>query len=170
MRVTSDLSDVVQRGPVPAGTYEAFVITKEDVKTKDRHNPMAVLTWKIQDGEHAQREIRFDNIILGGLNKDGVPITPFRLCNFLDATQTPWGCCNCNNGEMPRSFLIGQGAEIDGLVKGKYYCPDCKTENLHISYDTDTFLGARARIVVSTRKQEGRDVEVNNIDRYLPNG
>lgn len=166
-RLTSDLSSVQEFQPLPRGIYQAVVVKAEYKKSKNE-NPMCVLDWKILEGEGHGKEIRFDHLLLGGKTQAGGDMPLFRLCNFLDATGTPWGCTACNSPEEGRRFHIGTGPEGDGLVKGKYYCPDCKTPELKITYDTDNFLSQRARIKVTIGSISGSDREKNEIDGYMP--
>jgi len=173
MRLQSDLSEVKEVQPLPNGIYTAHVYEKKDTTTRETNNPMAVLHWVIEDGPDGDtsvrdRKVMFDNVILGGKNKLGDPINPFRLANLLSATEIPWECVSCHNGEEARPVYIGRGNDEDGLVKGKSYCPDCKSDSFNITYDTDNFLAARCRLVLSIRKVEGKDREVNEIARYLP--
>lgn len=123
-------------------------------KTKSGHGIQIALDWAIDEGEYAGREIRYDNLSLGGkYEKDGElhELNTAPLCVFLSKTGVPWECKSCNNGKAPRKFHIGTGD--DGVTKGKYVCPDCKNPKLKINYNTSEFLGARCGLSIGSQKK-----------------
>lgn len=166
--MTSELSDVQKRSAIPKGIYPGHCTESEYLLSQERNNPMANLTWEVDEGEYAGTIIKFNNVVLGGINKQGKPINPFQLANLLDTTHIPWNCRECNNDREARRLYWGTGE--DGLEKGKAYCPDCKSPTFNIGYNTDDFVGpaSRCRLKVSTYKPEGKDDEFNRVDGYLP--
>lgn len=147
--------------------------TGEIKKTKSGLGRQITLDWEIDEGEHAGKVVRFNNLTLGGHYIDKTtgeqkPLSTVDLCEFLTHTGVPWKCLNCNNAEAPRKFHIGTGPEGDGITKGKYVCPDCKNTNTRITYNTDNFLGARCGIRIGSKKQEGGDKEFNEVRGYAP--
>lgn len=126
-------------------------------KTKSGLGFQISLDWTLDEGEFATREIRFDNMSLGGFyedqkTKEKKPLNTSSLCVFLSKTGVPWECKSCNNGKAPRKFHIGTGD--DGVTKGKYVCPDCKSpQGLKINYNTAEFMGARCGLSIGSQKK-----------------
>lgn len=141
-------------------------------KTKSGLGIQITLDWEVDEGEYSGREIRFDNLSLGGHYEDKKtgekkPLNTAALCQFLSHTGVPWECKSCNNGKASRKLYIG--TRDDGpALQGKYLCPDCKHPQLNIRYNTSEFMGARCAISIGIQKKEGTDKEFNTVKGYLP--
>ena len=171
-RLSSDLQDAGIQSTIPNGVYNAHVCEVRDMDKNDVSKPllsqagapMVQNDWEIDEGDYAGRKIKFDTIMLGGMSKDGKPISLGNLCNFLHRTGVPWKCLDCNNPEIGRKFYIAEGNDEDkaaGLKKGNFYCPDCKSLKPRITYDTAQFLGARCGIGVGTKPNtDGREFNI----------
>lgn len=172
-RLTSDIEGASVASTIPQGPYSAHVCNVMDTDKNDVTKPltsragapMVQLDWEIDEGDYAGRKIKFDTIMLGGNSAEGKPIGLGNLCNFLHRTGVPWHCRDCGSeaDETARRFYIADGTEDDkskGLKKGNFYCPDCKSAVPRIGYDTANFNGARCKIGVGTKTNEGREFNI----------
>jgi rubredoxin len=167
MKLSSDI-ETREFQHIPNGTkLKAHTSNVDDRDPNDPKKPkptgngtgtQVTLTWTVDEGEYAGREIRFHNIITGGYyEKDGEqkPYSVIDLYRFLADAKIKWKCKSCGM-DKPRRFYVGKGD--DGKVKGKYYCPDCKNEKLSVEYDTDTFLGARCGLMITLKKRRTKNL------------
>jgi hypothetical protein len=163
----SELNDAGTFALIPNSTQNAHVYENEYKQSKGGA-PMSVLGWLIEEGEFAGRKIRFDNIMLGGLSKDGKPLSLGQLCSFLHYTGTIWSCGHCSHESTEKHgfLIVKKETQEEGLKIGNYYCPECKNPKPRIKFDTDTFMGARCGISIGSQKQEGTDREFNIVRGY----
>jgi len=127
------------------------------------------LTWKIDDypghPEYTGREIRFDQVMYGGISAAGNPINTDRFGRLVEYSGTPWECCECHNGMESREFLMGTGDTGNGKPKGKRFCPDCQA-HMNIDFDNDVMLGRVCMIAIG---HEGDEPKVfNTVKDYGP--
>lgn len=178
MKLDSTLENAGVFVNIPDGIYNARVYEVEDKDptdpTKGRTSkggaPMAILHWEIIDGEHATKKVKYDNIMLGGMTREGKPMPLGQYCSFLHYTGVPWTCLDCDTRHSDRhSFLIAvkeDKARKSNLKIGSFYCKACEAPLPRISVDTDDFLGARCAISIGSEKQEGTDKVFNKVRGY----
>lgn len=173
-RLSASLGDVKPFEVLPESVYHARVNTvkatvvengeEKIYVSKASGNPMMELSWKIDEGAHAGREIRFDNVVYRGLDKNQKPISPFRYINLIESTHTPWECMACHSGLRDVAFTKGKGD--DGKEKGKSYCPDCGAEG-EVEIESNDLVGKRCLIAVKIEK-DNRGQDRNVIKEYAP--
>jgi hypothetical protein len=166
MRQQVDLSQVDLTGTMEDGIYTATIKHMERKPAKSG-NPMRTLTWAISDGPNLGREIRYDNLVLSGINQKGDPIQPIRLAQLLVACKIPFTCEECAGGpgiQDDRIHTITIGDGTNGKKRGHVYCEN--GHELHIDFEDDAILGASCRVEVATETNDkGRSFNV--IKRYL---
>lgn len=170
-RISANLDDYTPMTAVPEKIYKAHVSAikatddnGQPLRGKKSGNLMLELTHTIDEDPYTGREIRFDNIVYAGTDKNKKPISPFRLVDLIEATGAAWECEACHSGLRRTSFIKGKGE--NGFEKGYYYCPDCK-QKAQISVDTDQIVGCPLLIAVSIEPDlKGNDR--NTIKAYAP--
>lgn len=168
-KIEANLADVKTIGALPKDIYRAIiheVITEENgqaLKSKAGNSKFR-LTWRILDGEYADRKIPYDEIVYSGKGKDGGPLVPFQFAKLIEATSVARECLHCHSTSTER-FVRGTGD--NGIEKGRIVCPECR-QPMQVRIDTDNLLGARARIALDVTKREGSDREYNEVKDYMP--
>lgn len=179
-KMTSDLASTVSTPAAPKNSYKIRIV-KAELKTSKKQedgtggNPMAELTWVIADDRDGRngyngKEIRFDNVMLGGKTKDGEGMPLFNLADLLFACRIPWECESTKGGcgfhsDGYQPFIKSDGN--DGHKKGSILCPQCKIV-IPITYDTDDFIGKTCLGGVNVKKREGSDRKFNTVESYAP--
>lgn len=179
-QLSSEIGEARQFQLIPKSLQNAHVYELVDTDPNDPSKFLhsksgkiiqCILGWEVDEGEFAGRKVRYNYLVLKGTytEKDtnqekDMPIT--KLLDFLSFTGVPWECNLCKSGKRGHRFLIGTGD--DGLIKGKYYCPDCKADKISINYNTSDFMGARCAISIGSEKRDGQDNEYNVVRGYAP--
>jgi hypothetical protein len=155
-RVTADLSEAKGFSVLPAGTkVKARIKEATFSNSKAAGNPMYTLTWEIIEGESAGREIRFDRVVIGGVNSRGEKLQPYGLADLIQATDMPWTCPQCGDNDRVRG------------IKRENYKLFCENSHpLQIDFDDANLVGLVAMLELKVRKQEGTDKEFNEVDKY----
>ena len=187
MKLESTLDNAAVFTLIPDGTANGRVCEVDDkardssgnviltngeptIKLSQGGAPMSIQTWEIYEGEHIGKKIKFDNMMLGGLTKEGKPMPLGQYCAFLHYTGVPWTCIDCGTRYSDRhAFLIAtkQDKERNGNLKvGSFYCKNCEAALPKISADTDDFLGARCGISIGHKKQQNSEREFNEVRGY----
>jgi hypothetical protein len=167
--MTANLSAAEKREALPKGTPIAHIHSCVAKAGKAPSKALYIdITWRIDEFPEAGpsavgRDIRFDNVMYGGLGKTGDPINTDKFAQLLEAADIPWECEECHAGGMaPHEFTKGTGPDGNGLTKGKYYCPDCR-QIMNVGFDPDLFIGRRCRIAIDID-----DKGYNTVKAYGP--
>lgn len=174
MRLSSDLSGFKSFDAIPRDIYiirckVADAGTPENPKKSYFGNPCIQFTWTIEEGEYQGREIRFDDVEIGGTDsRTGEPAILYRLAELMTALEVPWTCRVCHPDpndidDRVTDFIRGTGD--NGLKKGRIFCPDCRQE-AKPDYDTNNFVGKVCKGGIDIRKGKSDDKEYNFIKRY----
>lgn len=186
-RMTSDLTELRQQENLPKGIYTAHIDSATDMKGKNPpYNPYIQLTHMIEGDENglpteaAGRKIPFDNVNIGGISKEGKPITAFRLAKVLEVYEVPHTCLECHpdaaaearagtyDGRYDRACHFLRGDGTNGIPKGQIVCPDCQ-QPMNVNYDSNSFVGRRARVAVDI-EPDLKGVPRNVVKDYISAG
>ena len=178
-QLTASFEGTTELENIPEGTYEAhthaktenFVVENGRVIVRADEgkstNPLVKLAWTIEGGEYDNRKLPdfAHTIMLGGITKKGEAMPLFQLYNFLAAANVPYTCISCKADLQGKKAHKSDGK--DGKKSGKYYCPSCGVD-LQISYNTDDFVGRKAKIQVKNEKMQGSDKSFPKVETCLP--
>jgi hypothetical protein len=160
-KMSASLENATFIVPAEKGWYMAHVAEQTPNFSKGSGAQMVDLTWEIDDGgQFNGKRIPFHHVMISGTTGKGNPVNPASpagLIETLNGLKAYWECASC-----------GQSGNKNFLIEGKVaVCPFCGKQ-AGINFDSDEWVGLRARILVDKEKQQNSDEFRNVIKRVRP--
>lgn len=176
MKITADLTTEQGFPTAPKGGYRGHIETLKnqiknapqdsfrDMTPNDEANLASILrgggsvmlavTWKLDDAPSDFKGSIFDNVMVAGTSKAGNPISPFRVCDYINALGVEWTCLECNQTGY-RQFVV---------QKGKHFCPNC-AKAAKFDFDSASWQGRRAflEVDIGVDQKGGERNEISSV-------
>lgn len=155
MKLSYDLNQAKEFELIPVSVQTASIAKAEYGLSKSKQQPMFTLTWKIEGGDHAGKEIRYDTMSLS-------PQAAEMCDNFLNGIRFPRLCKGCGTS-------FDQSVKIDKVSA----CPNCQAKGM-AEWDAGDppgvlLLGRRCLVKVTQEpSQKDPTKSYNRIDGYFP--
>lgn len=165
----ADLTEGTKLTAIEEKTVIGFInMTPEDRTAKSNLSSMIAFTVEVEEpmefagrilpaGPNSRHNItykgQYQDKKTGALTKMNLG----GLYDAINALKVEWTCGSCKVTSDAK-FIV---------EKGHYHCPACGA-SAKVTFDTDTWVGKRARFNISIRKSNNSDDMFNQIDKILP--
>lgn len=162
-KLTASLETATSLQPLEKAFYIGHISAQKIDFSKKTGAPMVGLQVEVDEGDYRGRYLpggpnSYFFTMAGGKKEDGTPYDLGRLFDLINSIGAYWTCPDC--GQSTNKKFVKE--------KGRYFTPCCGKSPHAIEFDTDTWVGLRARWQVDVEKMQDSDDMRNVIKGARP--
>lgn len=169
-RITSNLESTKAFQTIDDGWAQARISGNPTLEQKSKDKaPCLIFTHELfgNQGEEGTasftknngRKINFDRVVVGGMGKDGEPLSLNRLLMYIGAYGVAYKHVSDSCGAENTSPPVKVGSD--------FHCPSCNGPLDNIDFESNDFNAKAAMINISSEQQKTRQM-VDGVEQFVP--